>query len=248
MLPQPGPDLHRADPHAGAGARVADAERIAADEVEANYQPSDPFADGARLGPLSSQAQVERVTGYIQKGIDEGAKLVTGGPERPEGFEEGYYVRPTVFSEVSNDMTIAQEEIFGPVLSIIAYEDEDEAARIANDSVYGLSGGVWSADAERAQAVRPPDPHRPDRGERRRLQPERTVRWLQEQRLRSRVRTARLRGVPRDQGDAALGLRRTPTTGRERPRALPRRVFEEKRCSAPESLQRAVWLPGRAAS
>jgi aldehyde dehydrogenase (NAD+) len=132
--------------------RVADAERIAADEVAANYQPSDPFADGARLGPLSSQAQVERVTGYIQKGIDEGAKLVTGGPERPEGFEEGYYVRPTVFSEVNNDMTIAQEEIFGPVLSIIAYEDEDQAARIANDSVYGLSGGVWAADAERAQA------------------------------------------------------------------------------------------------
>jgi aldehyde dehydrogenase (NAD+) len=132
--------------------RVADAERIAADEVAANYQPSDPFADGARLGPLSSQAQVERVTGYIQKGIDEGAKLVIGGPERPEGFEEGYYVRPTVFSEVNNDMTIAQEEIFGPVLSIIAYEDEDQAARIANDSVYGLSGGVWSADAERAQA------------------------------------------------------------------------------------------------
>jgi aldehyde dehydrogenase (NAD+) len=132
--------------------RVADAERIAADEVAANYQPSDPFADGARLGPLSSEAQVERVTGYIQKGIDEGAKLVTGGPERPEGFEEGYYVRPTVFSEVNNDMTIAQEEIFGPVLSIIAYEDEDQAARIANDSVYGLSGGVWAADAERAQA------------------------------------------------------------------------------------------------
>ena len=120
-------------------ARVADAERIAVDEVEANYQPSDPFADGARLGPLSSEAQVERVTGYIQKGIDEGAKLVTGGPERPEGFEEGYYVRPTVFSDVRNDMTIAQEEIFGPVLSIIAYDDEDEAARIANDSPYGLS-------------------------------------------------------------------------------------------------------------
>jgi aldehyde dehydrogenase (NAD+) len=122
--------------------RMADAERIAADEVVANYQPSDPFADGARLGPLASEAQVERVTGYIQKGIDEGAKLVTGGPERPEGFEQGYYVRPTVFSDVRNDMTIAQEEIFGPVLSIIAYEDEDEATRIANDSPYGLSGGV----------------------------------------------------------------------------------------------------------
>ncbi|MGH9110823.1 MAG: aldehyde dehydrogenase family protein [Acidimicrobiales bacterium] len=132
--------------------RLADAERIAADEVETKFQPTDPFADGAMLGPLSSQAQVERVTGYIQKGIDEGAKLVTGGPERPEGLDEGYYVRPTVFSEVRNDMTIAQEEIFGPVLSIIAYDDEDEAARIANDSPYGLSGGVWAADAERAQA------------------------------------------------------------------------------------------------
>ncbi|MGH9229385.1 MAG: aldehyde dehydrogenase family protein [Acidimicrobiales bacterium] len=132
--------------------RVADAERIAADEVGANYQPADPFADGARLGPLSSETQVERVTGYIQKGIDEGAKLVTGGPERPEGFEQGYYVRPTVFSEVRNDMTIAQEEIFGPVLSIIGYEDDEQAAQIANDSPYGLSGGVWAADAERAQA------------------------------------------------------------------------------------------------
>jgi aldehyde dehydrogenase (NAD+) len=134
--------------------RLADAERIAADEVETNYQPTDPFADGARLGPLSSQAQVERVTGYIQKGIDEGAKLVTGGPERPEGVDEnGYFVRPTVFSEVRNDMTIAQEEIFGPVLSILPYESEDDAVAIANDSPYGLSGGVWAADQDRAKAV-----------------------------------------------------------------------------------------------
>ena len=132
--------------------RLSDAERIAADEVETKFQPKDPFAEGAMLGPLSSQAQVERVTGYIQKGIDEGAKLVTGGPERPEGLDEGYYVRPTVFSDVRNDMTIAQEEIFGPVLSIIAYDDEDDAARIANESAYGLSGGVWSADVDRAKA------------------------------------------------------------------------------------------------
>jgi aldehyde dehydrogenase (NAD+) len=134
--------------------RVADAERIAADEVETKFQPKDPFADGAMLGPLSSQAQVERVTGYIRKGIDEGAKVVTGGPGRPggEGLEGGFYVQPTVFSEVRNDMTIAQEEIFGPVLSIISYEGEDQAAAIANDSVYGLSGGVWSADPERAKA------------------------------------------------------------------------------------------------
>jgi acyl-CoA reductase-like NAD-dependent aldehyde dehydrogenase len=134
--------------------RLADAERIAADEVETKFQPSDPFAAGAMLGPLSSRAQVERVTGYIQKGIDEGAKLVTGGPEIPEGegLEGGYFVRPTVFSEVRNDMTIAQEEIFGPVLSIITYDGDEEAAAIANDTVYGLSGGVWSADADRAQA------------------------------------------------------------------------------------------------
>ncbi|MET0729017.1 MAG: aldehyde dehydrogenase family protein [Acidimicrobiales bacterium] len=133
--------------------RLADAERIAADEVEAKYQPADPFADGTRLGPLSSQAQVDRVRGYIQKGIDEGAKLVTGGPEQPEGLGAGFYVRPTVFSEVRNDMAIAQEEIFGPVLSILPYEAEDDAVQIANDSPYGLSGAVWSADQERAKGV-----------------------------------------------------------------------------------------------
>jgi acyl-CoA reductase-like NAD-dependent aldehyde dehydrogenase len=134
-------------------ARLADAERFAADEVETKFQPQDPFADFAMLGPLASQAQVERVTSYIQKGIDEGAKLVTGGPERPEGLEKGYFVKPTVFSEVRNDMTIAQEEIFGPVLSILPYDTEEEAVQIANDSPYGLSGGVWAGDPERAKAV-----------------------------------------------------------------------------------------------
>jgi aldehyde dehydrogenase (NAD+) len=133
--------------------RLADAERIAADEVETKFQPQDPFADFAMLGPLSSQAQVDRVNGYIQKGIDEGAKLVTGGTGKPEGLEQGYYVKPTVFSEVRNDMTIAQEEIFGPVLSILPYDTEDDAVRIANDSPYGLSGGVWGGDADRAKGV-----------------------------------------------------------------------------------------------
>jgi acyl-CoA reductase-like NAD-dependent aldehyde dehydrogenase len=132
--------------------RLADAERIAADEVETKFQPQDPFADFAMLGPLSSQAQVDRVNGYIQKGIDEGAKLVTGGTGKPEGLDEGYYVKPTVFSEVRNDMTIAQEEIFGPVLSILPYDSEDDAVQIANDSPYGLSGGVWG-EAERAKGV-----------------------------------------------------------------------------------------------
>ncbi len=134
-------------------ARLADAERITADEVETKFQPQDPFADFAMLGPLASQAQVDRVNSYIQKGIDEGAKLVTGGTGKPEGLEQGYYVRPTVFSEVRNDMTIAQEEIFGPVLSILPYGSQADAVQIANDSPYGLSGGVWAADPERAKTV-----------------------------------------------------------------------------------------------
>ena len=133
-------------------ARLADAERFAADEVETKFQPTDPFADFVMLGPLSSQAQVDRVNGYIQKGIDEGAKLVTGGTGKPEGLEAGYYVKPTVFSEVRNDMTIAQEEIFGPVLSILPYDTEADAIQIANDSPYGLSGGVWG-EPDRAKAV-----------------------------------------------------------------------------------------------
>ncbi len=105
------------------------------------------------LGPLVSEAQWNRVQDYIRKGIEEGAELVTGGLGRPEGMEKGYFVKPTVFKNVDNSMTIAQEEIFGPVLSIIGYEDEDDAVRIANDTVYGLAAGVWSADQERAKAV-----------------------------------------------------------------------------------------------
>ncbi|HKE04206.1 MAG TPA: aldehyde dehydrogenase family protein, partial [Blastocatellia bacterium] len=95
----------------------------------------------------------ERVINYIKKGIEEGAELVTGGAEMPEGIAKGYFVRPTVFANVNNKMTIAREEIFGPVLSIIPYEDEDDAVRIANDTVYGLAGGVWSGDPERAKRV-----------------------------------------------------------------------------------------------
>ena len=110
-------------------------------------------AAGGRLGPLGSQAQWDRVQSYIQKGIDEGATLVTGGTGKPEGREVGYHVQPTVFANVDNSMTIAQEEIFGPVLSIIGYEDDEDAIRIANDSDYGLSGGVWSSDNNRALEV-----------------------------------------------------------------------------------------------
>ncbi len=106
-----------------------------------------------RAGPLASAAQRDRVRADIQKGIDEGAKLLVGGVEPPVGLETGYFVRPTVFSDVRRDMTIAQEEIFGPVLSIIPYDGEDEAVEIANDSAYGLSGSVWSADTRHAIEV-----------------------------------------------------------------------------------------------
>jgi len=130
--------------------KLADAEEIAAAAAD-KARPGDPFEEGTRLGPLVSDAQRERVRDYIRKGEEEGAKLVAGGVEPPEGLESGFFVRPTVFSDVKPEMTIAQEEIFGPVLSIIPYEDEDEAAEIANSTIYGLDGGVWSADPERAK-------------------------------------------------------------------------------------------------
>lgn len=117
------------------------------------FTVGDPLGGAAKLGPLVSATQRERVINYIKKGIEEGATVVTGGPEMPEGLTKGYFVRPTVFADVNNKMTIAQEEIFGPVLSIIPYEDEDDAVRIANDTIYGLAGGVWSGDPERAKRV-----------------------------------------------------------------------------------------------
>ncbi|HEX9992092.1 MAG TPA: aldehyde dehydrogenase family protein [Acidimicrobiales bacterium] len=132
--------------------KLAEAEEIAA-QAAANFKPGDPFKPGSVLGPLVSAVQRDRVRSYIRKGIEEGARLVTGGEEPPEGLETGYFVQPTVFSEVRNDMTIAQEEIFGPVLVLIPYDTEDEAVRIANDTVYGLAGGVWSGDPERAKRV-----------------------------------------------------------------------------------------------
>lgn len=113
----------------------------------------DPLSDQGRMGPLASAAQRDRVRAFIRTGIEEGATLVTGGPDAPEGFDKGFYVKPTVFADVTSDMTIAREEIFGPVLSILSYDTEADAIRIANDTVYGLSGGVWSGDVERAKRV-----------------------------------------------------------------------------------------------
>ncbi len=113
----------------------------------------DPSADGITIGPLASEAQFEKVQRLIKKGMEEGAELVTGGPGRPDGISKGYFVRPTVFANVRNDMTIAREEIFGPVLSIIPYQDENDAVRIANDTPYGLSGYVTSGNIERARRV-----------------------------------------------------------------------------------------------
>jgi acyl-CoA reductase-like NAD-dependent aldehyde dehydrogenase len=132
--------------------RLAEAEQIAAAVAE-HFKPGDPFDPETKLGPLVSDVQRERVRSYIRKGQEEGARLVTGGAEPPEGLDRGFYVRPTVFSEVTPDMTIAREEIFGPVLAIMPYDDEDDAVRIANDSIYGLAGGVWSGDEEHAKRV-----------------------------------------------------------------------------------------------
>lgn len=113
----------------------------------------EPLAEGNHIGPLSSKVQFDKVQRLIHVGIKEGAHLIAGGPDRPEGFRKGFFVKPTVFADVRNDMAIAREEIFGPVLCLIPYDDEADAIRIANDSPYGLSGFVSSGDIERARRV-----------------------------------------------------------------------------------------------
>jgi aldehyde dehydrogenase (NAD+) len=132
--------------------RMEEAAAIAG-KVAAATAVGNPREKGTRVGPVVSELQWNKIQGLIQKGIDEGATLVAGGTGRPDGLAKGYYVKPTVFANVSNDMTIAREEIFGPVLSIIPYENEDEAIRIANDTPYGLSGYVSSGNLDRARRV-----------------------------------------------------------------------------------------------
>lgn len=134
-------------------AKYEEAKALAA-EVAKSFVPGDPLLETTRLGPLTSAAQLERVRGFIAKGQADGAELVTGGAESPEGVPAGgYFVKPTIFGRVDPKSTLAQEEVFGPVLSIITYKNEEDAIRIANDTVYGLAAGVWSADAARAQKV-----------------------------------------------------------------------------------------------
>jgi betaine-aldehyde dehydrogenase len=132
--------------------KLAEVEELAAGAA-AGFAPGDPFEAGKLIGPLVSGVQRDRVRGYINKGIEEGAKLVAGGADAPEGLEKGFYVQPTIFSEVTPEMTIAKEEIFGPVLSIIPYDTEEEAIEIANGTPYGLAGAVWSGDTARAERV-----------------------------------------------------------------------------------------------
>jgi aldehyde dehydrogenase (NAD+) len=133
-------------------ARMAEVKALAKAAAEA-LKVGDPNADGIDLGPVVNKTQWEKIQGYIGKGLDEGAMLVAGGPGRPDGLAKGFYVKPTVFADVRNDMTIAREEIFGPVLAIIPYQDEADAIRIANDSPFGLAAYVASADRERAKRV-----------------------------------------------------------------------------------------------
>ena len=133
-------------------ARMAEAATVAKETAEA-ILVGDPQGEKTALGPVVSKAQFEKIQKLIDQGIAEGADLVTGGPGRPPGLDRGYYVRPTVFANVRNDMTIAREEIFGPVLSILPYDTEEDAIRIANDTPYGLSGYVSSGDPERAFRV-----------------------------------------------------------------------------------------------
>ena len=132
--------------------KYEEAKKIAA-EVANGFTLGDPLAETTKLGPLASAAQLERVRAYIRKGVEEGAELLAGGADTPDGLPAGYFVKPTVLGRVKPGATVEQEEIFGPVLSIVTYKDEEDAVRIANDTPYGLAGAVWGKDEARAQKV-----------------------------------------------------------------------------------------------
>ena len=136
--------VHSSDYDEAVGQAAKNAER---------YRTGDPLAEGTRLGPLVSAVQRDRVVSFIEQGIAEGARVAIGGTEPPDGLDVGYYVRPTVFADVTPEMAIAQEEIFGPVLSVIGYSTEEEAIAIANGTPYGLAAGVWSADQDHAVTI-----------------------------------------------------------------------------------------------
>ena len=147
------PGLRGADPDAAAAVPLRRGRRDPARASTRTSRPGDPQDPGTLCGPVISAKQQSRILGYIQKGVDEGATMLVGSTEPPKEFDKGFWVNPTLFTDVDNSMTIAQEEIFGPVLVVIPYEDEDDAIRIANDSVYGLAGNVMSSSLDRSLAV-----------------------------------------------------------------------------------------------
>ncbi len=173
---------------------------LAKSEVERKWKVGTPTADDTALGPLANARQFEKVQRLIQKGIEEGAKVMTGGIGRPEGFNKGYYVRPTVFANVRSDMTVAREEIFGPVITVMPYKDEADAIRIANDTPYGLSSHVYSGDLARAHRVAEQDPRGHGASERRAARLRGAFRRLQAVGQWPRMGPLRPRRVPRGEG------------------------------------------------
>ena len=171
-------------------------------------QVGDPMDPATEIGPMVAQRQQERVEKYIALGQEEGARVVVGGNGMPDGLDRGWFVRPTVFADVDNRMRIAQEEIFGPVLSVIPFDDVDDAVRIANDSDYGLAGTVWTGDQAAGPRRRPPGAHRHLRRQHLHDGLRRPVRRLQGLRPGPRVRSRGPGAVHRAEVDLPRGARR----------------------------------------